>query len=134
MSTEIKKLGNYVAGNWITGDGDGQMLYNAITGEPVAIASTAGIDMELMTHYARDRGNPVLRKMTFQERGRMLRALALHLLSKKEDFYRISALTGATRADGWIDIEGGIGNLFSNASLRRKLPDDPFSLDGEPVV
>ena len=134
MSTEIKKLGNYVAGNWITGDGDGQMLYNAITGEPVAIASTAGIDMELMTHYARDRGNPVLRKMTFQERGRMLRALALHLLSKKEDFYRISALTGATRADGWIDIEGGIGNLFSNASLRRKLPVDPFSLDGEPVV
>ncbi len=61
----------------------------------------------------------------------MLRALALHLREHLEDFYRISSLTGATRADSWIDLEGGIGNLFAYASLRRKFPDSPFCLDGE---
>jgi oxepin-CoA hydrolase/3-oxo-5,6-dehydrosuberyl-CoA semialdehyde dehydrogenase len=71
--------------------------------------------------------------MTFQERGRMLRALALHLMQQKEKFYTISYQSGATRIDSWIDIEGGIGNLFSNASLRRKLPDDPFCLDGDAI-
>ncbi len=63
----------------------------------------------------------------------MLKALALHLLEKKEKFYKISYQTGATRADSWVDIEGGIGNLFSNASLRRKFPDEIFALDGENI-
>ena len=66
--------------------------------------------------------------MTFHERGKMLKSLALHLLNHKEKFYKLSYKTGATRADSWIDIEGGIGNLFSNASLRRKLPDEFFAL------
>lgn len=129
----MQKLGNYITGNWIEGDGDGQVLYNAVTGAAVASATTKGLDFKNILHYARSTGNPALRKMTFQERGRMLRALALHLLSRKEIFYNISYQTGATKIDSWIDIEGGIGNLFSNASLRRKLPDDPFCLDGDPV-
>jgi oxepin-CoA hydrolase/3-oxo-5,6-dehydrosuberyl-CoA semialdehyde dehydrogenase len=74
-------------------------------------------------------GNP-LRKMTFQERGRMLKALAMHLLERKERYYAVSAMTGATRIDSWIDIEGGIGNLFANASLRRQFPDLPYYVDG----
>lgn len=126
-------LGNYVLGKWITGEGEGQMLYNAITGEPVASASTKGLDFESILDFARQKGNKALRKMTFQERGRMLRALALYLLSKKEQFYEVSYKTGATRADSWIDIEGGIGNLFSNASLRRRLPDTFFALDGDNI-
>jgi len=130
----MNKLGNYIAGNWVEGDGDGQQLYNAITGEIIFAASTEGLDMESMFIYAREKGNPALRNMTFQERGRMLRALALHLMEKKEKFYSVSALTGATRIDSWIDIEGGIGNLFSNASLRRKLPDETFTLDGDPIA
>ncbi|MFM7300550.1 MAG: phenylacetic acid degradation bifunctional protein PaaZ, partial [Crocinitomicaceae bacterium] len=71
-----------------------------------------------------------LRKMTFQERGRMLKALALFLLEKKEYYYHVSAWTGATKIDSWIDIEGGIGNLFANASLRRQFPDLPYYVDG----
>ncbi|MEO7046489.1 MAG: phenylacetic acid degradation bifunctional protein PaaZ, partial [Ferruginibacter sp.] len=129
----MQKLGNFVTGKWIEGDGDGQQLFNAVTGKPIAIATTDGIDFEAVLQYARQKGNPALRKMTFQQRGRMLRALALHLMEHKENFYAISYLTGATRVDSWIDIEGGIGNLFSNASLRRKLPDDPFCLDGDPI-
>ena len=130
----MQKLGNYVSGNWMEGDGDGQLLYNAVTGKAIAAATSAGIDFEAALNYARQKGNPALRKMTFQQRGRMLRALALHLTQHKEKFYSISYQSGATRLDSWIDIEGGIGNLFSNASLRRKLPDETFCLDGDPIA
>ena len=124
------KLGNYITGKWIEGDGDGQQLYNAVTGETIASATTQGLDFAAILHYGRTVGNAALRKMTFQERGRMLKALALYLLEKKEKFYSMSFKTGATRADSWVDIEGGIGNLFSNASLRRKLSNETFALDG----
>ncbi len=129
----MQKLNNYIHGKWITGDGDGQLLFDAVNGNPIAAATTRGIDFKAVLDYARTVGNPALRKMSFQQRGRMLRALALHLLNHKEKFYSISYKTGATRVDSWIDIEGGIGNLFSNASLRRKLPDDFFCLDGDPI-
>lgn len=127
----MEKLGNYILGKWITGDGDGQQLYNAVTGEAIALASTEGLDFKSIFEYGRTVGSPALRKMTFYERGLMLRALALHLRNHLEKFYQISYMTGATKADSWIDIEGGIGNLFSNASLRRKFPNESFCLDGE---
>lgn len=128
------KLGNYVTGKWIAGDGEGQALYNAVDGELIGYASTKGLDFKGILDYARKTGNPALRKMTFHERGRMLRALALHLRNHLDQFYNISYKTGATRADSWVDIEGGIGNLFSYASLRRKFPDEPFATDGDPVA
>ncbi len=124
------KIKNYAQGSWIEGDGDGQALFNAITGEQIGVASSDGLDFDAMMKYAREVGGPPLAKMTFPERGRMLKALALHLMSKKEVFYQLSAATGATKADSWIDIEGGIGNLFANASLRRQFPDSPFHVDG----
>ena len=114
----MDKLGNYVTGKWIKGDGDGQVLRDAVTGEEVAIASTEGLDFASILDYGRRVGNPALRRMTFHERGRMLRALAIYLNERKEKFYALSYKTGATRTDSWIDIEGGFGNLFSNASLR----------------
>jgi len=129
----MNSLGNYVTGKWIKGEGAGQTLYNAVTGEAITSASTKDLDFKAILNYGRSIGGPALRKMTFQERGRMLRALALHLMSQKEKFYAVSYQTGATRADSWIDIEGGIGNLFSNASLRRKLPDSSFCIDGDPI-
>ena len=127
----MNKLENYITGKWILGDGDGQLLYNAVTGQPIATASTKGLDFKSMTEYARAVGNPALRKMTFHARGNMLKALALHLRNNLEKFYKISYQTGATKADSWVDIEGGIGNLFANASLRRKFPDEVFCIDGE---
>lgn len=125
------KLQNYALGKWINGDGDGQALYNAITGDEVATASSKGLDFAEMMDYARKTGGPALRKMTFQERGLMLKKLALHLTAEKEKFYKVSWATGATRADSWIDIEGGIGNLFAYASLRRQFPDETFCLEGD---
>jgi len=125
------KLENYVTGRWITGDGDGQQLYNAVTGEAIAAATTQGLDFKNILEYGRKTGNPALRKMTFHQRGNMLKALAIHLRTKLDTFYAISYKTGATKADSWVDIEGGIGNLFANASLRRKFPDETFCIDGE---
>ena len=127
----MDKLGNYITGNWINGDGEGHLLFNAVTGEAVASATTKGLDFKSISDYARSVGNPVLRKMTFHQRGNMLKALALHLRNHLHKFYKISYQTGATKADSWVDIEGGIGNLFANASLRRKFPDEVFCIDGE---
>jgi oxepin-CoA hydrolase / 3-oxo-5,6-dehydrosuberyl-CoA semialdehyde dehydrogenase len=127
------KLGNFITGKWVNGEGDGQALCHAVTGKEIALASTQGLDFNQVLEYGRKQGNPALRKMTFPERGRMLRALATHLSSQVDKFYPISFQTGATRSDSWIDIEGGIGNLFSYASLRRKLPDLPYCTDGEGV-
>lgn len=127
------KLQNYVLGHWLDGTGEGQVLYDASTGDEVALASSEGIDFGAMFEYGRKIGNRNLRRMTFQERGRMLKALAIYLLERKEKYYEISYKTGATRVDSWIDIEGGIGNLFANASLRRKLPDLPYYTEGDTV-
>jgi oxepin-CoA hydrolase / 3-oxo-5,6-dehydrosuberyl-CoA semialdehyde dehydrogenase len=129
----MKKLGNYVTGRWIEGTDELQVLSDAVTGVPLYQAGTKGLDFQDILHYARTQGNPALRKMSFHERGRMLKALALHLKIQVEKFYPISYQTGATRADSWIDLEGGIGNLFSYASLRRKFSDQPFCTDGDPV-
>lgn len=122
---------NYVLGEWIAGEGVETNVYNAITGDQIGTASSKGLDFQAVLSYGRTTGGSKLRKMTFQERGRMLKALALHLLSKKEKYYQISTWTGATRVDSWIDIEGGIGNLFANASLRRQFPDLPYYVDGQ---
>lgn len=127
------RLKNFAHGKWIEGQGPGQPLKDASTGEWVAIAGSDGIDFEQMLDYGRKIGNKNLRKMTFQERGRMLKALALFLMDRKEKYYEVSYKTGATRVDSWIDIEGGIGNLFANASLRRKFPDLPYYTEGETV-
>ena len=129
----MKKLKNFILNKWIEGDGDGQLLTDAVTGEYIAVATTAGLDFESILNYARIEGNTALRKMTFHERGKMLRSLAVHLREHLPKFYELSYKTGATKADSWIDIEGGIGNLFSYASLRRKFPDESFCLDGEAI-
>lgn len=121
---------NYVLGQWVSGEGSETNLYNALTGEKIGDTSSAGLNYQEILTYGREKGGRALRKMTFQERGRMLKALALHLMDKKESYYALSALTGATRIDSWIDIEGGIGNIFANASLRRQFPDLPYYVDG----
>lgn len=126
---EKRSYQNYVLGKWIAGDGIETNLYHAINGSIIGTASSSGIPFNEVLEYGRKNGRS-LRKMTFQERGRMLKALALYLLEKKEYYYQVSAWTGATKIDSWIDIEGGIGNLFANASLRRQFPDLPYYVDG----
>ena len=121
---------NYILGNWMNGDGVETQLFHAVTNAEIGSVSSAGIDYEQVLDYGRRTGGRTLRKMTFQERGRMLKALALFLMERKDRYYEVSSWTGATKVDSWIDIEGGIGNLFANASLRRQFPDLPYYVDG----
>jgi oxepin-CoA hydrolase/3-oxo-5,6-dehydrosuberyl-CoA semialdehyde dehydrogenase len=125
----MQRFQNYILGQWVDGQGVETPLFNAITGAQIGEVSSAGLDFSAVLAYGRQKGH-ALRKMTFQERGRMLKALALFLMERKEKYYQVSALTGATKVDSWIDIEGGIGNLFANASLRRQFPDLPYYVDG----
>lgn len=128
---KIVKLKSYAYGEWIEGIGSGQTLYDAVTGEPIAEITSNGLDFKKMIEYGRSVGGPALRKMNFHERALMLKSLAQYLLSKKDDFYKLSYRTGATKADSWIDIEGGIGTLFTYASKgRRELPAQTFYLEG----
>lgn len=130
MPTTIQ---NYLLGRWTPGEGDTTPQFNAYTGELIGAAASAGIDYAAVLDYARKAGNAALRRMTFHERGRMLKALALYLLDRKDRYYGLSHLTGATRADSWVDIEGGIGNLFAYSSLRRRFPNETYFVEGETI-
>ena len=126
------KLQNYINGKWVTGEGDGTPMFDAVTGEIVGFSTTEGLDIPKVLDYGRTKGD-VLRKMTFQERGNMIKSLALFLTKRKAQFYELSYRTGATKVDSWIDIEGGFGNLFANASLRKLFPNQPFHVEGDPI-
>jgi len=125
------KLLNYVADDWYgatTGLGE---IASAVTGTTVAQIGSDGVDFAGMARHAREVGGPALRKMTFHERAKMLKALAEAIMARKEELYALSAHTGATRNDGWVDIEGGAGTLFAYSSKgRRELPNDTILLDG----
>lgn len=129
------RLQNYILDQWVAGGGPGTPLLDAVTGETVAEASTEGIDFAAVRDHARAVGGPALRRLTFHERARLLKALAQHLTARKEPFYALSARTGATRSDSWIDIDGGIGTLFAYASRgRREFPDQTYYVDGPPEM
>ncbi len=126
------KLQSYIAGAWVEGAGQGRQVVDAVHGEPVCTVTSDGINMAEAVRYARDIGGSGLRAMTFHERAAALKAIAKHLMEKKEDFYQLSFKTGATRADSWPDIEGGIGTVFSYASLvTRELPNDVVLVEGD---
>ena len=125
------KLLNYERDRWVAGDSPIEVA-SAIDGSPVATTGSGGLDFGGMLRHARDVGGPALRKMTFHERARMLKALGLAVLARKEELYELNYLTGATRKDGWIDIEGGAGTILSFSSKgRRELPDAHVLLDGQ---
>ncbi len=130
----MRKIKNYIHGQWIEAPGVEFVAHNAITGETIGEVSSEGLDYASILEYGRNVGGPALRKMTFQQRGLMLKALALYMLERKDKFYKLSYATGASKIDSWVDIEGGIGNLFANASLRRQFPDLPYHVDGPAVI
>lgn len=121
----MQQLTSFLSGSWQSGRGRVRTIQHAITGETLFEVTSEGLDMADARRYAIEHGGAALGKMTFVERAAMLKAVARNLLEQKEHFYALSAQTGATRADSWVDIEGGIGTLFTYAGLgARELPDD----------
>ncbi len=122
---------SYAEGQWVTGTEKPVTLFNAVTGQEIGQTFSGGVNYKGMLSYARTVGQAALSKMTFHERARLLKKLAIYLTSRKDEFYAISAFTGATKADSWIDIEGGIGVLYTYASRgRREFPDESVYIDG----
>jgi oxepin-CoA hydrolase/3-oxo-5,6-dehydrosuberyl-CoA semialdehyde dehydrogenase len=129
------KLQNYAVNQWVSGNDDGKALLSAIDGKEVARITSNGLDFAAMLEHARDVGGTNLRQFTFHERANMLKALAKYLAEHKAEFYALSSSTGATRADSWIDIDGGISTLFVYSSKgRREMPNDKVYLDGPPEI
>lgn len=125
------KIESYACGAWVPGSGDGIEVRNAINAEPIGRVSSEGLDFADILAYGRRQGGNALRQMTIHDRANMLKALAKYLLGKKELFYAVSAKTGATRVDGWVDIEGGIGTVFAYSGIaRRELPNETFAVEG----
>jgi len=122
---------SYAEGKWVEGTGSGKPVFNAVDGQVVGEVTTEGLDFHAMLRYGRTVGGPKLRAMTFHQRALMMKELAKYLMGRKDEFYKTSAATGATKADSWIDIEGGIGTMFTFSSKgRRELPNDTFLVEG----
>ncbi len=127
----MNKLQSFAKGQWHTATDDFRPCFNAVTGEKIFAISASGLDYSGMLDYAKQKGGPALRAMSFHQRALLLKELALYLLSRKKEFYQLSFMTGATKLDSWIDIEGGIGTLFVYSGKgRRELPDHHVFVDG----
>ncbi len=126
------KVESFAEGRWHSSSADGKIVRHAVTGEDYASVSSDGLDFVAMLDYARSVGGPALRKMTFHERALMLKAVAKYLMERKREFYTTSFVTGATKRDAWIDIDGGISTFFVYSSKgRRELPNETYFLDGD---
>lgn len=126
---------SYVTGKWVSPEGDTVALLNAVTGDEVARFASGALDLAAVIAHGRDVGGPALRALTFHQRASALKALGKLLMSRKDDFYPVSATTGATPRDSAVDVDGGFGTLFSYASKGvRELPNDTIYLDGSTEI
>ncbi|MEM8784410.1 MAG: phenylacetic acid degradation bifunctional protein PaaZ [Pseudomonadota bacterium] len=125
-------LKNFACGDWKEGAGPLTEIHSAVTGEAVAQTSAAGLDFKAMLDHARSTGGPALRAMTFHQRAALLKGLVGALNERIDELYALNPHTGATRKDGAIDIEGGIGTMAAIASKgKRELPNGRVLMDGD---
>ncbi|PTQ70694.1 phenylacetic acid degradation bifunctional protein PaaZ [Celeribacter persicus] len=131
MGTTPRRLESFVAGAWRKGQGEGRPVLNAATGEVHALVGTEGLDFKAALEWGREVGGRNLRRMTIHERALMLKSVGMKLMEIKEEFYQENFATGATRKDGWVDIDGGIGTMLTFASkARRELPNSRVLSEG----
>ncbi len=124
---------SFAAGQWIASGSGARNIASAITGEVIATAGNDALNVQSMLGHAREVGGPALRKMTFHDRAKMLKAVALYLMERKQALYDLSYDTGATLSDHKIDVDGGIGTMMVFAAKgRREMPDGHVYLDGPP--
>jgi len=125
------KVLSYTKGQWHK-EGKETDLISAVTGDPVAQMVEAELDYNSVCEYARDVGGPKLREISIHERAFKIKFLGQYLMDRKEKYYELSAHTGATKQDSWIDIDGGIITAFLISSKsRRNLTDRPYHVDGD---
>ena len=123
---------SYAMARWVAPAEDARAIHGPVDGALIARAGGGALDVQGMLDWARNTGGPALRQMTFHQRAKMIKAVAVYLNDRKEQLYALNPLTGATRRDGAIDIDGGIGTMMVFASKgRREMPDGHVYVDGE---
>ncbi|MGX5174263.1 phenylacetic acid degradation bifunctional protein PaaZ [Aliikangiella sp. IMCC44653] len=131
MSVADKLIKSYLAGEWQSGNGRSDILVNSVNDEVIGQVNSLDKGFEDFLDYGRSVAGPKLRALTIHERAEKIKFLAKYLLDRKQEFYQISYMTGATKADSWVDIEGGIGTMFSYSGIaRRELNNDTFIVEG----
>jgi len=109
-----------------------QSVLDASTGAEVAKVSAEGLDLAAVVEHGRTVGQASLGKLTFHQRALLLKELAQYLSGVKDELYELSASTGATKRDSMVDIDGGIGVLFTLSSKgRREMPNSQVYVDGD---
>ncbi|MDI1479020.1 3,4-dehydroadipyl-CoA semialdehyde dehydrogenase [Polyangium sp. y55x31] len=128
----MERLASYVSGAWVHGSGKASVLVNPTTEEPIAEASTEGIDFAGALAHARDVGGPALRALSFAQRGELLLALSRAIHANRDALIEVAIQNGGnTRSDAKFDIDGASGTLAYYAELGKQLGDARFLVDGE---
>jgi len=128
----MRDIQSFVCGDWVGPDSSARGVFDAVDGSQIGVAGSLGFDRAAMVDYAKSVGGPALRAMTFHERAKMLKALALSLSEQKDALYEASYATGATLKDHMIDVDGGIGTMLVIASKgRREMPNAHVYVDGQ---
>lgn len=127
----IRTVQNYAEDQWVSGTTLSPITC-AFDGSVIAQCGSDGLDFAAILRHARITGGRALRQLSFHDRANLVKALGQAIVDRKEELYALSFNTGATRADSWIDIEGGAGTLLSMASkAKRELPNAHILIDGE---
>lgn len=127
-------MDSFLCGEWKKGKGSATILYNPSTEEPLAEASSAGLDLRAAVRYARERGGPALRALTFAQRAELVRGLAKAVSELREELIGDGiANAGNTRSDAKFDIDGAAATLMFYADLGKSLGEVKLLPDGEAV-
>ena len=122
----MRDIQSFAAGQWINPGAGSRSIASAITGDVIAQAGNDALDVQVMLSFAHDVGGSALRKLTFHDRAKMLKALAAYLKDHKQSLYDLSFDTGGTKSDHMIDVDGGIGTMQVYAAKgRRDMPTSP---------
>ncbi len=128
----MQQLSSYVGGQWVKGSQGGQTLVNPATEEPLASASSEGIDLAAALEYARTKGGPALRALSFAERGAILKGMADALQAARDELLALGMRNcGNTRSDAKFDVDGAIATLLAYAELGTQLGAGKFIVDGD---
>lgn len=130
----IVRIESYLEGRWQAGEGDGAALVNPTTEEVVATASSAGIDFGAALRFAREKGGPALRELSFVQRAELLQKMAAALQEAREPLIDSAVLNGGcTRGDAKFDVDGAILVLSAYAELGKTLGERRFLADAEGI-
>src|SRR5918994_2721042 len=130
----MQELRSYVGGRWVAGTGAQQTLLNPTTEEPLARASSEGVDLAAALHYARTTGGPALRALSFAERGAALKAIADAMQGERDTLLNLGIANGGnTRSDAKFDVDGAIATLLAYSELGVSLGAKRLLVDGEGI-